>query len=759
MDQSQQARIDAIKDEVRDLHPLLALLFPKLPNVKAVEYTHGQTEMGADFVFSRYDETLGEMDYVGVIAKNAKIAQDFTGVERQIEECELERHFSGGKRKIFLTEVWIVSTAHITQGAQQKIHHKYKSRKINFIDANKLAELIDKYIPSFWTDIDVEVGDYLYTIRQETEREDKNLSLVAGVHESFYIDQDLKECDEFINGKQVSGKKIDIVDALAKRDVILVEGPMGAGKSKLIRNVIRYYATPGQFLLSALIPIRVSFREFLDTFELDPKRLIEAKTPEKLKEVNPTSFKYLLLIDGADEKNLEASELAAKILETAKAIKASGYKAVITSRWCEAYEKNSALQSNLMRLELLALTPKKLILFLQQLCKTFDQKSRIIEDLKKSTLFKELPRSPIAVIILAQLMNESSQDLPSNLTELYGKYTELSLGRWDIDKGLSSLKEFEALTSIFKTLAVKCIDNQIEKLSIEEAKEEFHAYLSKRNLGIDPNDLFNKAVKRCDIIAVDQTNGHFFFKHRTFTEFFYAKAAMSKHLTIDDRAWRPYWINTFYFYIGLHKDCPEMLREIISLPTSSEPARWTKMMNLPNYLLAGFATPYEVMNEAITSVAKDCADLYFDVAEGHIKSPFAVFPRMSFLWLMQHLIRRAYGYEFFKEAINHAALAIDDDDTMDEKKRGVALFFLSIINLELGDKACFDLLLENYDKRLPIEIDFGIKHEVEAMKNHTSILKRFEKRMVKTMRGNKKLEAQLKVMYEQPIRTTKKLTS
>ena len=63
------AKLDYIRDEVTDLHPLLNAVLPKLPRVQTVEYHHGTAEMGADFVLSRTNDTFGTVEYIGVIAK------------------------------------------------------------------------------------------------------------------------------------------------------------------------------------------------------------------------------------------------------------------------------------------------------------------------------------------------------------------------------------------------------------------------------------------------------------------------------------------------------------------------------------------------------------------------------------------------------------------------------------------------------------------------------------------------------------------
>ena len=152
MSTDKQARLASIKDEVGELHPLLKRLLPKLPTVISVEYTHGPTEMGADFVVQRRHEIFGDTDYVGVIAKVGKIVTDFSDIERQIGECWVPRTVDGGTKKVRLNEVWVVVTENITKGAQEKILNKFESAKIEFLQWSRLVSLIDRYIPDYWTE-------------------------------------------------------------------------------------------------------------------------------------------------------------------------------------------------------------------------------------------------------------------------------------------------------------------------------------------------------------------------------------------------------------------------------------------------------------------------------------------------------------------------------------------------------------------------------------------------------------------------------
>ena len=87
-------KLDLITGEVENFHPLLDAVLQKLPRVQDVEYHHGRDEMGADFVISRTNDTFGDIEYIGVIAKVGKIVQNLADIERQIRECDVPRFFS-----------------------------------------------------------------------------------------------------------------------------------------------------------------------------------------------------------------------------------------------------------------------------------------------------------------------------------------------------------------------------------------------------------------------------------------------------------------------------------------------------------------------------------------------------------------------------------------------------------------------------------------------------------------------------------------
>lgn len=753
MSPSKKERLASLQ-EVSELHPLLNKLLRKLPNVTDVEHTHGSKEMGADFVVAKRHDTFGNIDFVGVIAKAGKIVQDFTDIERQIRECSIPRLYFGGKEKIILTEIWIIVTEHITKNAQEKIHHEFSGRKIIFIDGSRLHKLIDDHLSTFWTDVPLETGEYLTRLKKETEILDKALSVVQIDDKRFYVEQDLYKHQEDKYGTKQSNFnkpiKVDIFNEIENKDILLIEGGMGAGKSKLVRHIIDHYTTPEVYHAKQIVPIFCTYKDFIDKYNNDIEALISANIPEHLR-LELDNVKYLLLIDGIDEKNMPADEqleALAQVVSSAK--KRKDTTILLTSRYFAGLNRTKELYDTISRYDIFPLSFRRTVEFLQALCKKLSITGRILEDLKKSPLFKQMPKSPIAAILLAKLINENTKDLPSNMTELYEKYSELSLGRWDISKGLQSQKEYQALDNIMMQIARLMLDNEINTIGIEEVKGIFASYLHERNLEIDPNGLFERLAKRCDLIII-QSNGTISFRHRTFMEYFYAKSlARAGELVIDNRAFQLYWMNTYFFCLGILKDCPKYIEELINLAPNSELEKWMKIINLGNYFLASYTSPYSAISRGLTSIMIEAAQLYKDIVNGNIKSTFQQMPQMILLYFLQLGIRKGYSYEFFRKGLEETALYIDEGMIPDEIK-AYALFFANVAFIDIGTDESFDFILENYKKALPMDIALAIRHESKDMKDRTALMRKQDRHFRSVIKGNIGLSRRIEELYSTPI--------
>ena len=99
-----------------------------------------------------------------------------------------------------------------------------------------------------------------------------------------------------------------------------------------------------------------------------------------------------------------------------------------------------------------------------------------MEDLKRSHVFKNLPRSPIAAIMLAKLLNENSKEIRKHdgaVREILGTDAG-SMGR---RKRSQSQKEYQALDNVLMNLAQSMLDDERLFLSEEETLDAFRSYL------------------------------------------------------------------------------------------------------------------------------------------------------------------------------------------------------------------------------------------------------------------------------------------
>ena len=765
----QKNKLLAIKDEVKELHPLLQILLKKMPGVGTIEYTHGPTELGADFVFSKHHPILGHEQYVGIVAKVGKIVQDFSDIERQIEECSLPRIFQGGKKKIRIDEVWVISTDNITRGAQEKIHDKYRSTNLNFIPGDQLGELIEKYYPSYWADTTLLVGEYLSEIRTKTDEIDRQLSLIQISDKGFYIEQDLYEFPRYeyrrlLRNKNKKSNKINVFETIQNNNFILVEGGAGCGKSKLLRQLVNHYSLPEEFSKTNILPLWVTYKDLCERFQTDFKLLIKSKIDEKLFSELDEKTIFLVMIDAFDEKNLELEEQIDQLAKlVANRQMSQNVKVIITSRYLLELDRSNALESEIMRVHLAPLSLNRTLEFVKMLCTNLNLASRLIEDLKKSQLFREMPRSPIAAILLAKLINENPKDIPSSLSELYSQYIELILGRWEIDKGLETQKEYQALDNIMIEFSKYVLNYEMPFIPIGDAKEIVKQYLSDRNLGIDPNELFEKMANRCEIITVDISSNSLSFKHRSFAEFFYGKYLTKTSFSdIEEKAFTLYWMNTVFFYLGILKDSPEIVKKLGDLKPPDEGGRWLKLINMSNYLLAAYATPYSQVSEATTNVLIDAGQLFYDISSKEIDSPFATLSHMQMLFFMQYLMRENYSYDFFKQAIEESAVRIDDNKTLPTLSKIYSLYFLNITYIQLGENKSFEILLKHYADDLPLGIRLAMLNESKSSKERTSLMKKQDRRIKEFLKNsplskelrfkdNSPLAQEITKLYERPI--------
>lgn len=752
-------KVKALNDEVRELHPVLRELFHNLPTISAVNYTQGSREFGADFVLTKRDEMLMEEDYVGVIVKSVPIKQNHDEIRRQIRECEIPRVIEGGKKNIHITEIWVITSKEITKNAQETLHHEYKNTKIRFFDADKLVGLIDRHYPRYWEFTSIKLNKYIADQKEKLERAEGQHSLVPSRVGRIDIPHQIISSPLYSRRKfkTTKYKPSTLTNELAKQKFLIIEGGMGSGKSEMLRETAISLCNQNVIEEHKIIPYFTTYRDILDSGK-GLVRLHE-EIEEQLEDKGKT---IAFFIDGLDETDESIEEKTEKICALASELcNKENAKVVMTTR---PIQQEKCLEKIGKHYDIYSVCPLSyglIINIVEKLCGANSITNKFRDDLQRSPLMKALPRTPLSAILLGRLLAENIKELPSTLPELYSKYTELVLGRWDLNKGNGSEKEYETIHRITGKIAAYMSENDLEYLGLRELKGIFNEYLEQRRTGQKVDDLMRAFLCRQEIIGVDIDRDAVFFKHKTFKEFFFA-SMLYQQKGIEAPINKPfdiYWQGTEYFYLGIIRDAPKRISELSSIIPQDDIEILSKASSMGSFLLAAYQTPYVEIEKSVSREFIELAQLFIDVSYKKKDSWLNQLPELQLLCLITFILRQAYSYDFFLPALQESKFQVEIDECLDTELKNTSIFLFDTVLASLGDKHAFVSLTDKRESTLSWTIRFGITKAAQDVDLINTATKKMEKRISKATKGNRPFINYIEQVQEVPIAERKNLTN
>ena len=415
--------------EVQDFHPILHELFTRMESFTKVNYTQGNQEFGADFVLESIGN-FGNEEYTGVVVKVGKITQkDLPEITRQVDECfTVPRYVDNGLKEIMINNTVVVTNGTISNQAKKVVNSKFKGNAISFISKTELVPLIDKYYDEYWRDSRVLLNIYFNSLKEKCEK------LLAGNSQRYrsttkYVDITIKRKE--INGQKIKLSNFRKVNSLNKAlefsNLILLEGGMGSGKSALVANHVLKSIEDFIESKTEYIPVIIEFSDYqndlLQNLENDIENILDRISNDV---ENPN---LIIFLDGFDEYYLEVSEREGFITGLYKIIqKYQGFKFILTTREIEDYEFEIFLDNYFDLYKLCALQNNQIMAIVQSY---YEPSKNTRSDLSSLELFNMLPKTPMTAILLGQILSHDPKEIPSTLTELYSKFTEIVLFRWN----------------------------------------------------------------------------------------------------------------------------------------------------------------------------------------------------------------------------------------------------------------------------------------------------------------------------------------
>ncbi|HGW0879389.1 TPA: NACHT domain-containing NTPase, partial [Escherichia coli] len=215
---------------------------------------------------------------------------------------------------------------------------------------------------------------------------------------------------------------------------------------------------------------------------------------------------------------------------------------LVASRIMDSLQDYEVIDQMFARYSIIPLSTGQIIDFVDKICNDIKITNKLKNGIEKTPLFKFIPRTPVSAILLARILSDEIKELPSTMTELYSKYSEIVLGRWDTSKGLLSQTEYDVISNILVEIAMFMMDNSLNCISISELQDMFLNYLAKRNLNVDEDKLFKRLIYRSEVTTVNVRTNTFSFLHRSFMEYFYAEGLRKRGLIdINDNIYDIYW--------------------------------------------------------------------------------------------------------------------------------------------------------------------------------------------------------------------------
>jgi len=726
-------KISNINDEVKEFHPLLNSLFKKMIEISNVEYTHGQQEMGADFILTRCDALLDNIEYIAIVVKCVSIKQNFDDVKRQIEECFLvERKTENAKKKIYVSSVWVITSKNISENAKEKIYSLYKDKKISFIDCEKLISLIDKYYKEYWTIDTISISEYFKKVRDQIEKFDK-MGQIIPIDENFYIPQDVELHKEYGSSFILSKKKrrsVNIFDEVLSSKISILQGDMGFGKSKLLREIALSYSYEQKYNKDKVIPFFCTFSDFVNKYSMDISSVIKGMDIQEYE----NDSRYLFLIDAVDEMGIDTEDInntLADCITVFNNYKLHNVHVLFSMRYFPFLNDKLCKISFISYYKIMPMGFGGALQMIKNICKKFDITTRFVEDLKQSSFFKDMPKSPITALLLAKILHENAlYELPCTMTELYSKYTEVVLGRWDMAKGLKKEKEYIIGQKFMTLFAGSLLEKKSFFLPYDEAVNILKDYLVKRNLdtSYSAEEILYSLIRDSGLLSED-LNKCVSFRHRTFFEFFLAQSfLLNNKLDIDNRVFDNFWSNIYYFYLGLKNDCPDELEKIIKLSPKDEQERWGKLLFTGQYFLASFMTPYQYSEKYFSSIFLEAAKLYHDIYTKQINSPFLNFSQGLLLFFIMNIIKSNFSYAYFSKSLTRAYLEIEET-SYDDSIKSIAIFLLAIVERDLGRHEIIKYFVNNYCHKLGLDVLLISEIEKEMTGSGDIYFKKISKRL------------------------------
>lgn len=440
------------------------------------------------------------------------------------------------------------------------------------MDADDLIPLLDDKFPEVWFGLDADSHEYLRILRQNLA--DANDDMLVGTVSTSAARLSAATDDAFVpltlyrtvlrvvrrKGQAERVPKFEQIPITAlpnrREALFLVLGDAGSGKSTSLRRLA--YVIAGRSLHAdkdpVVIPILLRapdiWRQFPSPLlELcaDETRLVTRSDAESFTGEDLRSGKVVLLIDALDElaEDEARRSVVTSIAEFHKAYPAC--KVIVTSREY-AFVKAIEELTPFTTFRLSPIDYKQA----EQILRRFQSKKGLTQDTSKEVLRRlqhvhGIELNPLLVTVFAATSDYSRRDIPANITELFKKFTEMMLGRWDSAKGLGQQYHAPLKDFLLRRIGFEMHRQMQTSLPLDEFEALLTKELTDRGHKADVPELLDETLYRSGLFRVIGSTVE--FRHHLLQEFFAGRGLPSRDL-LEGVIGEEWWQRAIVFYFG-----------------------------------------------------------------------------------------------------------------------------------------------------------------------------------------------------------------
>lgn len=559
----------------------------------------GPAEHGKDTVFAETDK-LGLCSYTAVQTKKGhlnlagKASHNLINAITQLKTAlETTLIIAASKQKVKPNRAILCSSGKINDAARSHILDEVRTPNIQFLDVNDLVPRIDAIFPEIWLGIEADILPYYQAIERYVLGDPISSSgggeqdgvLLGAADDRAFVGLNLYRNvmkTRKINGKIFETPAIDELPltSITNKKVrkVLMVGEAGSGKSTGLMRIALELARRGleldklyvvPILLKATDISRQKPISLVEHCDLSARQL--SNSPKSCFTTDDlTDGRVSVLVDGFDEvgSELDRTYIINLLLEFSKSYPKC--QLIITSRPYRFLNEMPGLKT----FEEYRISPiswkqaEKIVSTITEHKKVSREQSQ--EFLRRLETIHGIELNPLLITVFAATTDYTKQDIPANITELFKKFTELMLGRWDERKGFKLQHQANVKDFVLTKIAFHMHVNKMTSLALSAAEEIARRELLTRGHDADVDALLKEIFERSSLFRV--IGEHIEFRHHLLQEFFAGRGIDTPdfiHTILVDEWWK----RALVFYFGDHPDSISLLKSSTLAVNGVEPEK------------------------------------------------------------------------------------------------------------------------------------------------------------------------------------------